>query len=120
MLDSIILTTRHAELAAMFEEHKAHSRRHERRLNERLKALGGLTLTSMGKDLGAIAAAQATSVPDSDPLPSVTASVTSTSSPYRADEPSRYVPMAGTGSPGPRPGITQPGGFRPGSQHRSW
>jgi len=64
MLDSIILTTKDAELAAMFEEHKVHSRRHERRLNERLKALGGLTLTSTGKDLGAIAAAQVKGIAD--------------------------------------------------------
>ena len=64
MLDSVILTTGDAELAAMFEEHKAESRRHERRLNERLKALGGLTLTSMGKDLGAIAAAQVKGIAD--------------------------------------------------------
>ncbi len=41
LLDSIILTTEDAELAAMFEEHKVETRRHERRLNERLRALGG-------------------------------------------------------------------------------
>lgn len=54
LLDSIILTTEDAELAAMFEEHKVETRHHERRLNERLRALGGLSLISMGKDLGAI------------------------------------------------------------------
>ena len=64
MLDSIILTTKDAELAAMFEEHKVETRRHERRLNERLRALGGLSLTSTGKDLGAIAAAQVKGIAD--------------------------------------------------------
>jgi ferritin-like metal-binding protein YciE len=64
MLDSVILTTKDAELAAMFEEHKAETRRHERRLNERLRALGGLSLTSTGKDLGAIAAAQVKGIAD--------------------------------------------------------
>jgi ferritin-like metal-binding protein YciE len=64
MLDSIIHTTRDAELAAMFEEHKVETRHHERRLNERLRALGGLSLTSMGKDLGAIAAAQVKGIAD--------------------------------------------------------
>jgi ferritin-like metal-binding protein YciE len=64
MLDSIILSTRDAELAAMFEEHKAETRRHERQLNERLRALGGLSLTSTGKDLGAIAAAQVKGIAD--------------------------------------------------------
>jgi len=39
MLDSVILTTRDAELAAMFEEHKVETRRQERRLNERLRLL---------------------------------------------------------------------------------
>ena len=57
-LDSIILTSEDAELVAMFEEHKVENRRHERRLNERLRALGGLSLISMGKALGAIAVAQ--------------------------------------------------------------
>jgi ferritin-like metal-binding protein YciE len=64
MLDTVILTTRDAELASMFEEHKVETRRHERRLNERLRALGGLSLTSTGKDLGAIAAAQVKGIAD--------------------------------------------------------
>ena len=64
LLDSIILTTEDAELAAMFEEHKVETRRHERRLNERLRALGGLSLISMGKDLGAIAVAQIKGISD--------------------------------------------------------
>jgi ferritin-like metal-binding protein YciE len=64
MLDTVILTTRDSELAAMFEEHKVETRRHERRLNERLRALGGLNLTSMGKDFGAIAAAQVKGIAD--------------------------------------------------------
>jgi ferritin-like metal-binding protein YciE len=64
MLDSIILTTNDAELAAMFEEHKVETRRHERRLNERLRVLGGPSLTSTVKDLGAIAAAQVKGIAD--------------------------------------------------------
>lgn len=64
MLDSIILTTKDAELAAMFEEHKVETRRHERRLNERLRVLGGPSLTSTVKDLGAIAAAQVKGIAD--------------------------------------------------------
>lgn len=64
LLDSIILTTEDAELAAMFEEHKVETRRHERRLNERLRALGGVSLISTGKDLGAIAVAQIKGISD--------------------------------------------------------
>lgn len=64
MLDSVILTTRDAELAAMFREHKVQTRHQERRLNERLKALGGLGLTSTGKDVAAIATAQAKGIAD--------------------------------------------------------
>lgn len=64
LLDSIILTTDDAELAAMFEEHKVETRRHERRLNERLRALGGVSLISTGKDLGAIAVAQIKGISD--------------------------------------------------------
>jgi ferritin-like metal-binding protein YciE len=64
MLDSIILTTEDSDLAAMFQEHKEVTRRQERRLNERLKALGGLGLTSTGKDIMAIATAQAKGVAD--------------------------------------------------------
>ncbi len=64
MLDSIILTTEDPGLTAMFREHKEETRRQERRLNDRLKALGGLNLTSTGKDIAAIAAAQAKGVTD--------------------------------------------------------
>jgi ferritin-like metal-binding protein YciE len=64
MLDSIILTTEDPELTAMFRAHKEETRRQERRLNERLKALGGLGLASTGKDLTAIASAQAKGVAD--------------------------------------------------------
>lgn len=64
MLDSIILTTEDLELTAMFRAHKEETRRQERRLNERLKALGGLGLASTGKDLAAIASAQAKGVAD--------------------------------------------------------
>lgn len=64
MLDSIILTTEDPELTAMFRAHKEETRRQERRLNERLKSLGGLGLASTGKDLAAIASAQAKGVAD--------------------------------------------------------
>ncbi len=63
-LDSIVLTTEDSDLRAMFREHKEETRRQERRLNERLKALGGLGLTSTGKDVVAIATAQAKGVAD--------------------------------------------------------
>ena len=64
MLDSIILTTEDPELTAMSRAHKEETRRQERRLNDRLKALGGLGLTSTGKDLAAIASAQAKGAAD--------------------------------------------------------
>ncbi len=64
MLDSIILTTEDPELTAMFRAHKEETRRQERGLNDRLKALGGLGLASTGKDLAAIASAQAKGVAD--------------------------------------------------------
>ena len=64
MLDSIILTTEDPELTAMFRAHKEETRRQERQLNDRLKALGGLGLASTGKDLAAIASAQAKGVAD--------------------------------------------------------
>ena len=64
MLDTIILTTEDSDLTAMFREHKEETRRQERRLNERLKALGGLDLTSTGKDVVAIVTAQAKGVAD--------------------------------------------------------
>ncbi len=64
MLDSIILTTEDPDLTAMFRAHKEETRRQERRLNDRLKALGGLGLASTRKDLAAIASAQAKGVAD--------------------------------------------------------
>ncbi len=64
MLDSMILTTRDAEIAGMLREHKEETRRQERRLNERLKALRGLNLSSTGKDLSAILSAQMKGVAD--------------------------------------------------------
>ncbi len=64
MLDSIILTTEDLDLTAMFRAHKEETRRQERRLNARLKALGGLGFTSTGKDLAAIASAQAKGLAD--------------------------------------------------------
>jgi ferritin-like metal-binding protein YciE len=64
MLDSMIVTTKDKEIVEMLRQHKADTRRQERRLHERLKALGGLGLASTGKDLAAIAAAQAKGVAD--------------------------------------------------------
>src|ERR687893_911615 len=64
MLDSMIVTTRDAGIVEMLREHKAETRRQERVLHERLKALGGFGLTSAGKDIAAIAAAQAKGVAD--------------------------------------------------------
>jgi ferritin-like metal-binding protein YciE len=64
MLDSMILTTGDEGIAEMLEQHKAETRRQERRLRERRRALGGLGLMSVGKDLAAIAAAQAKGVAD--------------------------------------------------------
>jgi ferritin-like metal-binding protein YciE len=64
MLDSMIVTTRDADIVEMLREHKAETRRQERVLHERLKALGGFGLTSAGKDIAAIAAAQAKGVAD--------------------------------------------------------
>jgi len=64
MLDSMILTTRDAEIVEMLRQHKEETRRQERLLNERLKALGGLNLSSTGKDLSAILAAQVKGVAD--------------------------------------------------------
>lgn len=64
MLDSVILNTKDRELAEMFREHKAQTRLQERRLYERLRALGGLGLTAVGKDLAAIATAQAKGIVD--------------------------------------------------------
>jgi ferritin-like metal-binding protein YciE len=64
MLDSMILTTSDAEIASILEHHRMETRRQERRLHERLRALGGLGLASAGKDLAAIAAAQAKGITD--------------------------------------------------------
>ncbi len=64
MLDSIILTTRDEKLREMFRVHKEESRRQQERLRERLEALGGLGLASLGKDVSAIASAQAKGVFD--------------------------------------------------------
>jgi ferritin-like metal-binding protein YciE len=64
MLDSLILTTKDQELVKMFRAHKEETRRQEQRLRERRKALGGLGLVSAGKDLTAIAAAQAKGLAD--------------------------------------------------------
>lgn len=64
MLDVLILTTKDERLAAMFREHKAETQSQERRLNERLKVLGGLSLLSTGKDIAAIATAQAKGIAD--------------------------------------------------------
>lgn len=64
MLDSIILTTKDQELVTMFRRHKEETRRQERMLRERLKALGGVGLASAGKDLTAIAAAQVKGLAD--------------------------------------------------------
>jgi ferritin-like metal-binding protein YciE len=64
MLDSMILTTRDPEIVDMLRQHKDETRRQEQRLSERRRALGGLGLASVGKDLAAIAAAQAKGVAD--------------------------------------------------------
>jgi ferritin-like metal-binding protein YciE len=64
MLDSMILTTRDPEIVDMLRQHKEETRRQEQRLSDRRKALGGLGLVSVGKDLAAIAAAQARGVAD--------------------------------------------------------
>jgi ferritin-like metal-binding protein YciE len=59
MLDSMILTSRDPEIVEMLRQHKEETRRQEQRLSERRRALGGLGLASVGKDLAAIVAAQA-------------------------------------------------------------
>ena len=64
MLDSMIVTTRDRAIVEMLRQHKEETRRQERLLHERLKALGGFGLTSAGKDIAAIAAAQAKGVAD--------------------------------------------------------
>jgi ferritin-like metal-binding protein YciE len=64
MLDSMILTTRDQEILRMLRRHKEETRRQEQRLRERRKALGGLGVASVGKDLSAIATAQIKGVTD--------------------------------------------------------
>jgi ferritin-like metal-binding protein YciE len=64
MLDSMIVSTRDTEIVEMLRQHKEETRRQERLLHERLKALGGFGLTSAGKDIAAIAAAQAKGLAD--------------------------------------------------------
>ena len=64
MLDSIILTTHDENLREMFRAHREESRRQQQRLRERLEALRGLGLTSLGKAVSSIASAQAKGVFD--------------------------------------------------------
>jgi len=65
MLDSMIVTTKDEEIVRLLRRHKEESRRQQQRLGERLRALGGGPgLFSVGKDLAAIAAAQAKGVAD--------------------------------------------------------
>jgi ferritin-like metal-binding protein YciE len=64
MLDSMILTTKDQEIVSMLRQHKDETRHQEQRLSERRRALGGLGLASVGKDLAAIATAQAKGVTD--------------------------------------------------------
>jgi ferritin-like metal-binding protein YciE len=65
MLDSMIVTTKDEEIVRLLRRHKEESRRQQQRLLARLKALGGGPgLTSVGKDLAAIAAAQAKGIAD--------------------------------------------------------
>lgn len=64
MLDSIILTTSDEELREMFRVHREETRRQQERLRVRLEALRGLGLASLGKDVSAIASAQAKGIFD--------------------------------------------------------
>ncbi len=64
MLDAMILTTNDEEIRGILHQHKEETRRQEEQLNERRKALGGLGLTSVGKDLSAILTAQVKGVAD--------------------------------------------------------
>ncbi len=64
MLDAMILTTNDEEIRSILRQHKEETRRQEQRLAERRKALRGLGLTSMGKDLSAILTAQVKGVAD--------------------------------------------------------
>jgi ferritin-like metal-binding protein YciE len=63
-LDSLVLNTRDFELARIFRAHREETRRQEERLRERLRALGGFGLSSLGKDLSAIAGAGVKGVAD--------------------------------------------------------
>ena len=64
-LDSLATNTRDPELADMFRRHKEETRRQQERLRRRRVALGRRRgLSSAGKDLAAIAVAQAKSVGD--------------------------------------------------------
>lgn len=58
MLDAMILTTNDEKIRGILHHHKEETRRQEQRMAERRKALGGLGLSSMGKDLSAILTAQ--------------------------------------------------------------
>ena len=64
MLDSMILTTRDEEIKTILRRHKEESRRQAQRLRGRLEALGGLGAASLGKDVTAIATAQAKGIAD--------------------------------------------------------
>ncbi len=64
MLDSLILTTRDEELREMFRVHREETRRQQERLRGRLAALRGLGFASLGKDVSAIAFAQAKGIFD--------------------------------------------------------
>ncbi len=64
MLDSIILTTHDEEIREGFRLHRDETRRQQERLRQRLEALGGLGLASLGKNVSAIASAQAKGVFD--------------------------------------------------------
>ena len=64
MLDSIVLTTRDEVLREMFRAHREESRRQQDRLRGRLEALRGLGISSLRKDVSAIASAQAKGVLD--------------------------------------------------------
>jgi hypothetical protein len=50
------VTTQDEGIVEMLRQHKAETRRQERLLHERLKSLGGLGLTSAGKDIAVIVA----------------------------------------------------------------
>lgn len=64
MLDSLILTMRDEELREMFRVHREETRRQQERLRGRLESLRGLGFASLGKDVSAIAFAQAKGIFD--------------------------------------------------------